>query len=422
MQPPPSLNAPDSIDSLAIPRAESPLLADELAALPPREAALLREFAERGYVVIDLELQDFDALASAIIHDLAPRYPETQRRVDEAWYFSDAVRRIASAPAVLATLRTLYGREPLPFQTLNFDRGTEQALHSDTVHFHCAPRHFMCGVWAALEDVDADNGPLFVLPRSQALPTYDMTALGLPASESSYAEYERRLGAIVAASELEHEELHLKKGQAVIWAANLLHGGRPILDPGRTRHSQATHYYFEDCLYYFPMGSEPLAGKLTMREVIDLTSGRFVAPRHLGRELDLREYPALWTYERPLPSWVEQASSFPHELDEQADASELLRRVRALSSTVEAVRADARKIREDNREKAALLAGQQTEIEVTIAELQAGVARLEAQNERVRADNRAKQAFIQKRDGELAYKLARRVTKSWRALFGRRED
>jgi hypothetical protein len=42
------------------------------------------------------------------------------------------------------------------------------------------------------------------------------------------------------------------KGQALIWAANLLHGGSVQHDPARTRWSQVTHYYFRDCIYYTP--------------------------------------------------------------------------------------------------------------------------------------------------------------------------
>ena len=35
----------------------------------------------------------------------------------------------------------------------------------------------------------------------------------------------------------------MKRGQALIWAANLLHGGDPIGDPQSTRYSQVTHHY-----------------------------------------------------------------------------------------------------------------------------------------------------------------------------------
>jgi hypothetical protein len=43
------------------------------------------------------------------------------------------------------------------------------------------------------------------------------------------------------------------KGQAVIWAANLLHGGSLQRDRSRTRHSQVTHYFFEGSRVFNPM-------------------------------------------------------------------------------------------------------------------------------------------------------------------------
>ena len=49
----------------------------------------------------------------------------------------------------------------------------------------------------------------------------------------------------------------INRGEALIWHANLLHGGAPTRVPGRSRHSQVTHYFFEGCRYYTPMESTP---------------------------------------------------------------------------------------------------------------------------------------------------------------------
>ncbi len=372
--------------TLAIPFAESPLLESSLPALAPKERELVRRFAEKGYLVLDLDLPDFDRLAREVVETLAPQYPPVDRRIDEAWYFCPAVRAVASAPKVLDTLRLLYGRRPFPFQTLNFDHGTQQAAHSDTIHFHCVPRYFMCGVWVAFEDVDGNNGPLFIHPGSHRLPDYGMTDLGLDATPAAYDEYEKRVGAILEAHGFPREELHLKKGQAVIWAANAFHGGSPIRDPKRTRHSQATHYYFDDCMYYFPMGSEPYAGKITVREAIDITSGRFVTPRYQGREFHADDYPHLWSYERPLPPWVDGART-PTVVEPANDDPEALKlRVRVLEDTVSVLRDTVRKIRDES----------------TL----------------VQEDNRKKEVLIREYNTKLPYRIARGVMKARRALFG----
>jgi hypothetical protein len=42
----------------------------------------------------------------------------------------------------------------------------------------------------------------------------------------------------------------------------------------RTRHSQVTHYYFEDCCYYTPLESYPMSGRILFREPDDVSTGR----------------------------------------------------------------------------------------------------------------------------------------------------
>lgn len=341
----------DRVASLQIPLSESPLLEAwiEGAASSEQERALLREFSTRGYVVVDLELEGFDALSERLLARLAPHYPETDRRVMEAWTFAEEVRTVATSPRALELLRLLYQREPIPFQTLNFDRGTEQPAHSDTLHFHCAPRHFMAGVWVAFEDVDLDCGPLVVWPGSHRLPDFDMHDLGIASVPEQYGAYEETVRAILLESGIEPVEVGVKKGQAVIWAANLFHGGSPLRDPRRTRHSQVTHYYFEDCLYYFPMASDPFARQMCMREVIDLRTLRFVPHHYRGRALDLTDYRYVLAYPRPLPERVERgALPEAQPMNEGLDAS-ARQRIWELEDVVRFQRADLAYLKEENR-------------------------------------------------------------------------
>jgi ectoine hydroxylase-related dioxygenase (phytanoyl-CoA dioxygenase family) len=176
-------------------------------------------------------------------------------RVFDGWKVSRAVRAIALAPRVLRVLYQLYGREPLPFQTLNFPIGTEQRVHSDVIHFASDPPTYMCGVWAALEDIDRDNGALVYYPGSHKLPVVTMEDVAPGPGKEYYERYEDRIEQLVAASGLKPAYACLRRGQALIWSANLLHGGSSHHDKSRTRHSQVTHYFFEGCQYYMPLAS-----------------------------------------------------------------------------------------------------------------------------------------------------------------------
>jgi ectoine hydroxylase-related dioxygenase (phytanoyl-CoA dioxygenase family) len=227
-------------------------------------ARIVKQFESDGYLEIDLALDD--DLLDRIVADTQELYGGPHRkengviyfpnRVQDAWHVSDNVKALALAPRVLEVLEELYGRKPLPFQTINFRRGTEQAPHSDALHFSSMPEGYMCGVWVALEDIDTENGPLVYYPGSHKLPMVTMREVGVDANKSEYECYEEHIAGLIEREGLEPRYGTIEKGHALIWAANLLHGGAEQRDRERTRHSQVTHVFFEGCKYYTPMLSE----------------------------------------------------------------------------------------------------------------------------------------------------------------------
>lgn len=227
------------------------------------------EFHERGILIVDF---GFDpAMLDRIIEKVYEHYPEDFRagrvpngRVQDAWKYVDEVRQLASNQQVHIALEQLFGRKPLPFQTLNFPIGTGQRAHSDTIHFSTMPDGFMAGVWVALEDIDMDNGPLIYYPGSHKLPYYSMQDLGLEAGYQQYPQYEEAVENLIAEHGYTPEYGVVAKGQAIIWHANVLHGGAHQRNMSRSRHSQVTHFFFEGCKYYTPMESAP--GKIKYRD------------------------------------------------------------------------------------------------------------------------------------------------------------
>ena len=222
-----------------------------------------RELFERdGYLVFDAGVSE--TLLDGIVEDtrddfvrgVAEGYSDGVR-ADDLWFRRPRVKELARAPRVLALLSELYGRKPRPFTTLSFRVGTEQAPHSDTIHFNSDPPGFMCGVWVALEDIDADNGPLVYYPGSHRLPEYTMQDAGLSPSADDYPKYEEFIRGVIERSGIEPVYGVMKKGQAIVWASNLLHGGSPRRDRTRSRHSQVTHYFFEGVRTLTPMLSTP---------------------------------------------------------------------------------------------------------------------------------------------------------------------
>jgi ectoine hydroxylase-related dioxygenase (phytanoyl-CoA dioxygenase family) len=220
------------------------------------------KFERDGYLVADFGYSE-QALERAV-SDLDGMFfgkPREQdgvhfypRRIMNAWRMSESIRSIALHPPVLAALEELYGRKPLPFQTLNFPVGTQQKTHSDTVHFNTKPPGYVAGVWVALEDMDMDNGPLIYYAGSQRLREINMQDVGAE-GPSEYDVYERFMIDLIEREGLTAEYATIRKGEALVWSANLLHGGAPQRDQSRSRHSQVTHYFFEGCEYFSPVSS-----------------------------------------------------------------------------------------------------------------------------------------------------------------------
>jgi ectoine hydroxylase-related dioxygenase (phytanoyl-CoA dioxygenase family) len=127
-----------------------------------------------------------------------------------------------------------------------------------------------------MEDIHDDAGPLEYYPGSHRWPIITNAMIGqrrwdrrsVPAQEP----YQTVWHELVAASGIPVDRFRARKGQALIWAANLLHGGSPQRDPARTRWSQVTHYYFAECVYYTPAYSDEALGRFDVRSIKNIAT------------------------------------------------------------------------------------------------------------------------------------------------------
>jgi ectoine hydroxylase-related dioxygenase (phytanoyl-CoA dioxygenase family) len=257
------------------------------------EQGIAQDLHRDGFAVFDFPDSDFNEKANEIIRTLAPYFEQALAggnrfqgnlmppRFQDAWEVCPQVKELAANAGVIALLSKLFGRQAFPFQSLNFRQGSQQHVHSDAVHFNSSPKGFMCGVWVALEDVTDDNGALVYHPGSHRWAIYDNEqTVGSPEDvvrPASQAAFHDLWNELIATHGSTRTEFRPKKGQALIWAANLLHGGAEIRDPYATRWSQVTHYFFENCAYYRPMASHPLPGHIAFIEARNIETGEAVA-------------------------------------------------------------------------------------------------------------------------------------------------
>lgn len=269
--------------------------------LTTEEEQIATSLYEKGYAVFDFPDDDIDLRIERIKRNLSPHYridfanedsDKTigERRIQDAWNFDDDVRAIAANQLVLDLLSKLYGRRAFPFQTLNFPVGTQQDAHTDSVHFSSLPERFMCGVWLAMEDISADAGPLLYYPGSHRWPIVTNGLIGRRGFggdlTSAQEPYGPAWNALSKAHDAQQEIFTPRKGQALIWCANLLHGGSQQKNPRLTRWSQVTHYYFDDCIYYTPAFSDEATGQLHLRKITAINDGKARPNSYLGETLE----------------------------------------------------------------------------------------------------------------------------------------
>jgi hypothetical protein len=140
----------------------------------------------------------------------------------------------------------------------------------------------------ALEDITEDNGPLFYYPGSHKTPEYNFSHFKNSLGDNSYdnyPEYEVFMEELMDASPFKKEKFLAKKGDALIWSSNIVHGGSAVNDPNSTRFSQVTHYYFKDCVYYTPMLSNTVTNELFIRRFLtNIRNGEPVKNAWNGQE------------------------------------------------------------------------------------------------------------------------------------------
>jgi hypothetical protein len=222
------------------------------------EIEQIESYQRNGYLIFDTGIPE--EILDAAVSDLGDYWKTRSAnglqggldRIQDGWTISESIKRIATDSRILNVLESLYQRRPRPFQTLNFPKGTEQKIHADNIHFNSEPFGLMCGVWVALEHIGPNQGPLIYYPGSHKLPEMNFEEAGLLPSMSNYSLYEDYIEALVRTQKLTSELGIVKKGTAILWSANLLHGGSTQHDKSLSRHSQVTHYYFEGSKYWRP--------------------------------------------------------------------------------------------------------------------------------------------------------------------------
>ena len=179
-----------------------------------------------------------------------------------AIHASPLLQHIGNDEQLKEILSVLLGGRAVLFQSINFLTGSEQATHSDSIHMTTYPLGGLLGVWIALEDITEENGPLHYYPESHKLPyylnaDYNNEGNAILLGNKSYADYEKMISQKIKERKLNKVKFFAKKGDLLIWHANLFHGGEPHLNKAKTRKSMVLHYFKEEAICYHEITQRP---------------------------------------------------------------------------------------------------------------------------------------------------------------------
>jgi len=222
------------LDKAVEPRAIDRYLADLSAVSGPDGPLFATVWAPtpQGYENVPLAKADLEAPLTKVL---------------DTYVHVPSARDLIFAPAIDEFLRGIFEEGALAFQGLHFEKGSTQAIHQDTAYVVCEEPMKLCASWIALEDIVAGSGELMYYPGSHRLPDWLFSG-----AHKEFAIARDGLDDHMAFMQSLHERSKdrgltlerflARKGDALIWAADLAHGGSPITDPTLSRRSLVTHY------------------------------------------------------------------------------------------------------------------------------------------------------------------------------------
>lgn len=164
-------------------------------------------------------------------------------KLNDLYLISPLIREAILDPRLCNTLNKVLEGEPLVCNSLNFEFGSRQTQHIDSLFM--TPRHpnRLAVSWIALDDVDNDNGPVSYYPGSHLIEPYRFSDGGISARPGEMKDFHRYIAAEIEQRNIQPVTFRASPGDVLIWHAQLLHGGSPIHDMQRRRRSLVTHYF-----------------------------------------------------------------------------------------------------------------------------------------------------------------------------------
>lgn len=237
----------------------------ELGSISSEEAAQLRFWIANGFLIIkdavgheliDEALKDIARVyeaKQALIETyeygdvrqvrVEPRHRRMRHKLLDAYAHSETLQKLILSEKIVRFLTVVFDRPPLAFQGLYFETGSRQDIHQDTAYVRVNHPMELAASWIAMEDIKQGSGELEYYVGSHRIPEYLFEGKDkwMPYGSTEHARFLSHLKEESERIGLKREQFRPMKGDALIWHADLCHGGSPVTKE-TTRRSFVTHY------------------------------------------------------------------------------------------------------------------------------------------------------------------------------------
>ncbi len=141
-------------------------------------------------------------------------------------------------------LEIIFEDEVLSFASLTFKHGSTQPVHQDSTYVKVDSPLKFAAAWLALEDIQPGSGELEYIPGSHKMEEtlFNEKSKWFVPNTSEAENYSQNLYKKAEKLGLKSEFFLPKKGDVLIWSADLAHGGAQDADRSKTRWSIVSHF------------------------------------------------------------------------------------------------------------------------------------------------------------------------------------
>ena len=238
------------------------------------EAELCRKWARDGYLILEnfFHEETLDNAWNAYEREIASGAvtPPVETmfdgdtlpgRVANVHFHVEEMDQVMHDQGMPKIMSLLVGGKAIPFQTIVGHKSSQQLEHSDSIHMTTYPTGYLAANWIAFEDIHPDSGPLIYYPGSHKLPYVFSEELGME-MDQEYKEYRRvyepAIQKVIKDNQLVGKYFLPKKGDVLLWHANLLHGGSKLNGSAHpSRKALVCHFFGAGCVCYHDLTGTP---------------------------------------------------------------------------------------------------------------------------------------------------------------------